>query len=90
MYGDRHHDDRVAFWCAAPAGVQEGLVTTAPARSSGRLMSVVAAGRGLPRRRRRGPGREWTGTRVDRDEIGEVVLDAYRVIAPPKLTALLD
>jgi hypothetical protein len=27
---------------------------------------------------------------VDWDEIGEIVLDAYRVIAPRKLTALLD
>ncbi|HEY4420678.1 MAG TPA: MmcQ/YjbR family DNA-binding protein, partial [Pseudonocardia sp.] len=31
-YADHHHDDRVAFWCAAPAGVQEELVTTAPTR----------------------------------------------------------
>jgi Family of unknown function (DUF5990) len=26
MYANRHHDDRVAFWCAAPAGAQEALV----------------------------------------------------------------
>jgi hypothetical protein len=26
MYADHHHDDRVAFWCAAPDGAQETLV----------------------------------------------------------------
>src|SRR5947199_1253523 len=29
---DHHHDDRVAFWCAAPAGAQEALVASAPDR----------------------------------------------------------
>ena len=29
---DHHHDERVAVWCAAPAGVQEALVGTAPER----------------------------------------------------------
>jgi hypothetical protein len=32
MYADRHHDDQVAFWCAAPPGAQEQLVATAPTR----------------------------------------------------------
>ncbi|WP_433284783.1 MmcQ/YjbR family DNA-binding protein [Pseudonocardia sp. CA-142604] len=80
MYADRHHDDRVAFWCAAPAGVQEELVTTAPTRF---FRPPYVGGRG------------WLGVYldvddVDWDEIGEIVLDAYRVIAPRKLTALLD
>jgi hypothetical protein len=40
-------------------------------------------------------GRGWLGVYlevddVDWDEIGEIVLDAYRVIAPRKLAALLD
>ena len=30
MYADHHHDDRLAFWCAAPAGAQEVLVASAP------------------------------------------------------------
>lgn len=29
---DHHHDDRVACWLAAPAGVQEALVASAPDR----------------------------------------------------------
>jgi hypothetical protein len=29
---DHHHDDRVAFWAAAPAGAQEALVASAPDR----------------------------------------------------------
>ena len=31
-YADHHHDDRVAFWCAAPAGVQEALSNSDPER----------------------------------------------------------
>ena len=29
---DHHHDDRLAFWCAAPAGAQDALVAEAPER----------------------------------------------------------
>ncbi|MHA6794957.1 hypothetical protein ACVGVM_15800 [Pseudonocardia bannensis] len=29
MDTDHHHDDRVAFWCAAPPGAQTELVTDA-------------------------------------------------------------
>jgi hypothetical protein len=80
MYADRHHDDRVAFWCAAPPGVQEELVAAAPTRF---FRPPYVGGRG------------WLGVYldvddVDWDEIGEIVLDAYRVIAPRKLAALLD
>ena len=32
MYADHHHDDRLAFWCAAPEGAQDILVTAAPDR----------------------------------------------------------
>ncbi len=27
---DRHHDDRVAFWCAAPPGARDALVDEEP------------------------------------------------------------
>lgn len=30
MYADRHHDSRVAFWAAAPEGVQGQLVAQDP------------------------------------------------------------
>lgn len=29
---DHHHDDRLAFWCAAPEGVQELLISEAPSK----------------------------------------------------------
>jgi hypothetical protein len=80
MYADRHHDDRVAFWCAASPGAQEEQVTTAATRFF-RPPYVGARG--------------WLGVYldvddVDWDEIGEIVLDAYRAVAPKKLAALLD
>ena len=31
-YAAYHHDDRLAFWCAAPPGVQEELVAEEPDR----------------------------------------------------------
>ena len=27
MFADHHHDDRLAFWCAAPPGIQESLIS---------------------------------------------------------------
>jgi hypothetical protein len=32
MFANRHHDDRVAFWCAAPPGAQEPLAESDPNR----------------------------------------------------------
>src|SRR4051794_10322749 len=29
-FADHHHDDRLAFWCAAPDGAQEALLAAAP------------------------------------------------------------
>jgi hypothetical protein len=78
-YADHHHDDRVGFWCAAPPGAQAALVTAAPERY---FVPPYVGHRG------------WLGVRldvpVDWDEIADVVLDAYRAVAPPKLLALLD
>jgi len=31
-YADHHHDDRLAFWCAAPPGAREILVAAEPDR----------------------------------------------------------
>lgn len=78
-YADHHHDDRVAFWCAAPPGAQEALVGSRPDRF---FRPPYVGGRG------------WLGVWLDGDpdwdEIAEVVTDAYREIAPRKLVALLD
>ncbi len=80
MFADHHHDDRLAFWCAAPPGAQEALVGSAPDRY---FRPPYVGGRG------------WVGVRldvpgVDWDEIADVVRDAYRVVAPARLIAALD
>lgn len=79
-FADRHHDDRVAFWCAAPPGAQEALVGSDPDRF---FRPPYVGGRG------------WLGVYldvagVDWNEIAELVTDAYRTIAPKRLAAKLD
>ena len=78
-YADHHHDDRLAFWCAAPEGAQAALVAADPERY---FVPPYVGGRG------------WLGVRldvpVDPDEIAELVADAYRVVAPRTLGARLD
>jgi hypothetical protein len=78
-YADHHHDDRLAFWCAAPPGAQEALVAADPERF---FVPPYVGGRG------------WIGVRldlpVDWDEITDLVTDAYRVVAPKRLVAELD
>lgn len=32
MFADHHHDDRLAFWCAAPMGAQEAMIASDPAK----------------------------------------------------------
>ena len=78
-YADHHHDDRLAFWCAAAPGVQEALVAANPEQF---FVPPYVGGRG------------WLGVRldvpVDWDEIAELVTDAYRCVAPRRLLAQLD
>lgn len=78
-YANHHHDDRLGFWCAAPAGVQEALVGAEPERF---FRPPYVGHRG------------WLGVyldvTVDWAEIGEIVEDAYRVVAPKGLVAQLD
>jgi hypothetical protein len=78
-YADHHHDDRLGFWCAAPPGAQEELVATAPDRF---FRPPYVGHRG------------WLGVyldvAVDWDEVAVFVEDAYRMIAPKSLVALLD
>jgi hypothetical protein len=80
MFADHHHDDRLAFWCAAPPGAQEELVAADP----GRFFRPPYVG-----------GRGWLGVYldvpdVDWTEIAEIVTDAYRQVAPKRLVARLD
>lgn len=78
-YADRHHDDRLAFWCAAPPGAQAELVAAEPER----FFSPPYVG-----------VRGWLGVRLDVEvdwaEIAEIVTDAYRTVAPKKLVAEVD
>ncbi len=79
MFADQHHDDRVAFWCAAPAGEQQAQLAAAPDRF---FRPPYVGGRG------------WLGVWLDFapdwTEVEEIVRDAYRQIAPKKLVAELD
>lgn len=80
MYADHHHDQRIAFWCAAPPGTQEALVAEHPELF---FRPPYVGGKG------------WLGVwldtgRADWTEIAEIVTDAYREIAPRKLVARLD
>jgi hypothetical protein len=78
-YADHHHDERVAFWCAAPDGAQEALIAAAPQRY---FRPPYVGMRG------------WLGVYldvpVDWDEIAAIVEDAYRIVAPKKLLIQLD
>jgi hypothetical protein len=80
LWPDGHHANTFPhLWCAAPPGAQQEMIQTEP----GRFFRPPYVG-----------GRGWLGVRldgdVDWDEIREVCMDAYRVIAPAKLAALLD
>jgi hypothetical protein len=74
-----HRLDAAHLWCAAPPGVQTELVAADPQRFF-RPPYVGARG--------------WLGVRLDRDvdwaEVAELCDDAYRVIAPKRLIAVLD
>ena len=77
---DNHHNDgRLAIWIAAPLGVQEDLAEQGP---EWYFRPPYVAHRG------------WIGVRLDRDlqdnELTDLQVDAYRTIAPAKLSALLD
>jgi hypothetical protein len=79
MFSNHHHDDRVAFWCAAPPGAQETLVDAHPDRY---FRPPYVGHRG------------WLGVyldvKVDWGEVADIVEDAYRVVAPKTLVARLD
>jgi hypothetical protein len=78
-YADHHHDDRLAFWCAAPEGARRTLIESDPERY---FRPPYLGHRG------------WLGVYldvpVDWDDIAEVVEDAFRVIAPRGLVVQLD
>ena len=71
MFANRHHDDRVAFWCAAPPGAQEPLIESEPTRF---FRPPYVGGRG------------WIGVYLDVDDvdwerIAEVVEVAHLAVS---------
>ncbi len=78
-YADHHHDDRLSFWCHAPAGAQQSLVAADPERF---FVPPYVGARG------------WVGLRLDRgpvdwEEVADLLTDSYRLIAPKRLAASL-
>lgn len=79
LWPNGHHDhDFAHLWCAAEPGAQEALTAT-----SERYFRPPYVGH-----------RGWVGVRldgdVDWDEVVELLEDAYRLIAPAPLAALLN
>jgi hypothetical protein len=78
MYADHHHDDRLGFWCAAAPGVQAELIAADPVR----FYRPPYVGQ-----------RGWLGVYLDVpqdwSELAEIVVDAYRAVAPKTLVAQL-
>jgi hypothetical protein len=80
MFHDDHHGDgRLGIWCAAPMGAQSELVETEPDRF---FRPPYVGHRG------------WIGVRLDVkpdwQELGRIVADAYREVAPKTLVARLN
>jgi len=80
MFHDDHHGDgKLALWCAAPEGVQSLVVEEDPRRF---FVPAYVGHRG------------WLGLRLDVDidwgEVGAVIEDAYRCVAPRVLIAGLE
>jgi len=77
MAAQHHHDDRVAFWAAAPEGVQGALVAADPARY---FRPPYVGTRG------------WVGVYLDIEDVDwarveGIVDDAWRQVAPKRLVA---
>ncbi len=77
-FSERKPAGRVGFWCPAPPGELEAMVSAEPER----FFRPPFGGRG------------WVGVYldvpVDWTEVREVVLEAYRMIAPKKPVAELS
>jgi hypothetical protein len=70
---DHHGDGRIAVWLAAPEGAQEALVEAAPERF---FRPPYVGHRG------------WIGVHldrgIDRDELADLVADAFVTVAPKR------
>ena len=86
-YHDNHRGDgRVSLWFPAPPGLQDIFVDP----EGGRFFRPPTSASGV--------FRDWIGVfldmsgedGVDWDELATLVEDAYRIVAPKKLVAVLD
>lgn len=80
LWPDGHHDHEFPhLWCAAPAGVQDEMISTEPDRF---FRPPYVGHRG------------WIGYRldgeVDREEVRSLCVEAYRTVAPKRLADQLD
>ena len=78
-YADHHHDDRLAFWCAAPEGAQDVLVGSEPERFFRPPYVGVRGWLGV-----------YLDVPVDWGLIADLVADAYCMVAPKRLLAQVD
>jgi hypothetical protein len=84
-FHDHHNDDRVSLWCPAPPGAQIALVNA----QSERFFKPTPSAKGT--------FSSWLGVfldtagdaAVDWDEIGEILEDAFRLVAPASAVAQL-
>jgi hypothetical protein len=80
LWAAGHHDNNFPhLWCAGLPCAQQALTGSSP----GRFFRPPYVGH-----------RGWIGVRLDGDvdwtELAELCADAYRAVAPARLTALLD
>ena len=80
LWPEGHHGNHFPhLWCAAPSGAQGDHISREPERF---FRPPYVGGRG------------WVGVRldgaVDWTELEDIIEDAYRVIAPNRLIAMLD
>ena len=69
-YAGHHHDDRVAFWCAAPPGAQEAYIADDPVRYFRPPYVGVRGWLGV-----------YLDVKVDWKEVESIVADAYALVA---------
>lgn len=86
FHDEFHGHGRISLWCPAPPGVQETLVGAEPDRFFRPTPSAS------------GVFKNWLGmyldpasdSKIDWEEVADILEDAYRHIAPKKLVKLLD
>ena len=86
FHDDRNGDARVSLWCPSPPGVQAEMVAAEPLRFFVPPASASGVFVGWL-----GVYLDGCGTnRVDWREIGDILEEAYRHVAPKNLVAELD